>query len=152
MRYALASALLLLTACATGGVGEPVVDAGMGTAPFALVSSGFVSGNPKYLSQTSTEEMTFVFRNVTETPQTAESLFISQLNETRSMFQVKRAVKRIDGVIAPGEELEVRVAATVERTPRGERGGMEMIELNVLLKADGTSYRYAPVRPTYPRV
>ena len=153
MRYALAAALLLLTACASAPVAEPVVDAEIGTAPFALVSSGFASGNPKFLPQTTTEQMTFVFRNVTDVPQRAESLFIRQSNENESRLRLQRASTRIDKVIAPGEELKISVAASVAMTPREERHGLSGLELEVLLEhADGTRYRWHEVQPTYPRV
>ena len=153
MRYALVAALLLLTACASGGVAEPVVDAEIGTSPFALVSSGFAAGNPKFLPQTTTEQMTFVFRNVTDTPQKAESLFIRQSNEASSSLQLARASTRIDRVIAPGEELAVSVAASVALTPPEKRAGVSGLELEVLLEhADGTRYRWHEVQPKYPRV
>lgn len=153
MRYALAATLLLLTACASGGVAEPVVDAEIGTSPFALVSSGFASGNPKFLPQTTTEQMTFVFRNVTDRPQRFESLSIRQSNETESRLRLRRASTRIDKMIAPGETLEVSVAASVAMTPREERTRLSPLELEVLLEAgDGTRYRWNEVQPSYPRV
>lgn len=150
MRYALAAVLLLLVACATGGVGEPVIDAAAGNAPFALVSGGF-DRLPGRAPQTTTEGMTFVFRNVTDKPQRAESLFISQANEASSRLQVKRASTPIGKVILPGEEVEVKMAPTVVFSPPGETLGPKGVELDVLLRADGTSYRY-PLKPSYPHM
>jgi hypothetical protein len=132
-------------------VAEPVVDADAGTAPFALVSSDFASG-PNFLPQTTTEPIKFVFRNVTDAPQSAESLFVRQSNEATSSLQVRRASTRIGRVVAPGEDLEVTVAATVAVTPREERAGVRAPELEILLEhADGTRYRYAKVTPRFSR-
>ena len=87
-----------------------------------------------------------IFENVSERPQTVESILVRQVNESTSPLRVDNASKRIDRMIDPGEELEVKMLlrVTPQRVEGGALlGGQRGIAFDVVLRtADGTSYRY----------
>ncbi len=144
MRISLA-ALLLLAACGSSGA---FVDASQPGAPLSFAGCGFTREPEFEQGYASTEEMVFLFENVSDRPQTVESLAIRQLDDLSSPVQLDAVSRRVGRMIDPGEELEVKMLVRVrprayERgTPPG-RGGLA---LDIMLRhADGTNYRY-PVR------
>lgn len=145
MRIAAGVLLLFVAACGSSG---SFVDASQPGAPFSLAGCGFTRDPEFNQGYASTEEMVFLFENVSERPQTVESIAIRQLDELSSPVQLDAGSERVDRMIDPGEELEVKMLVRVrprvyERgTPPG-RGGLA---LDIILRhADGTNYRY-PVR------
>ncbi len=145
--------LLLLAACSSGG-GPSLVDGSQVGGPFSFAGGGFTTDNPQFGRYPSTEEMMVIFENVSERPQTVESILIRQVNESTSPLRVDNASKRIDRMIDPGEELEVKMLLRV--TPQRVEGGVLLgqrgISFDVVLRAaDGTSYRYSiqvPIKTT----
>jgi hypothetical protein len=151
MRIA-AAILFFLSACASGGGSGAVVDASQVGAPFSWAGGGFTSRNTQIAP---TEELIFIFENVSDRPQTAESLAIRQRNETNSPMLIESTSVRIGKMIEPGEELEVKmlVRVTYLRSEPGVPLGFPRgLQLDVLLRhADGTTYRFPielPLRTT----
>jgi hypothetical protein len=142
MRIA-AAVLLLLAACSSGG--GSVVDATQTGGPFAFAGGGFASDNPQFGRYPATEELVVIFENVSERPQTVDSILVRQVNETASPLRVDNASQSINRMIDPGEELEVKMLVRVTPNPveRGVVLGQRGISFDVVLRAaDGTSYRY----------
>jgi hypothetical protein len=145
MRIA-AAVLFSLSACASGAGDGAIVDASQVGAPFSWVGGGFTSQSRHIGSTASTEEMTFLFENVSGRPQTAESLTMRQRNQSASPLLIDATSVRIGRMIEPGEELEVKMLVRVtpvqaERgAPMGFRRGLE---LDIMLRhSDGTTYRF----------
>ena len=142
MRIA-AAVLLLLAACSSGG---SISDGTQTGGPFSFAGGGFTTDNPQFGRYPSTEELMILFENVSERPQTVESIQIRQVNESSSPLLVESASKRIGRMIDPGEELEVTmlVRVTPQRVEGGALlGGRRGITFDVILHTgDGANYRY----------
>ena len=142
MRIA-AAVLVLLAACSSRG---SVADGTQTGGPFSFAGGGFTSDNPQFGRYPSTEDFLVIFENVSERPQTVESIQIRQIDELSSPLRIDNASQRINRMIDPGEELEVKMLlrVTPQRVEGGARlGGQRGISFDVVLRTgDGTSYRY----------